>query len=140
MARIAAEAEVGMTRNREPSETLRHLTDEEADAGFASIDHADAVNALHTLRRCAERELMRLSWLMSMPLIPPTTYQSITRRVMAEALDSVWGDYDAARRVLSPELYKELLWLLSGLPMSDLDWAMRIFALSDAAPQPAVPT
>lgn len=120
-------------------EAASPILDERApERGFTSCDHYDAFQALHTLRRTAERELLRLSWLMAMPIIPPAMYRSTTRRLMATSLDSCWGDHDEARRVLSAEFYKELQWIISDAPMCDVDWAMRIFALSDAVPMPAV--
>src|SRR5690606_34841017 len=91
---------------------------------------------LHKLRMIAEREVLRLSWIMAMPIIPPTMYEGVTRRVIADALNDVWGDHEAARVVLSPELHKHLMWLISDRPMSDLEWAMKIFALSAKAPTP----
>ncbi|HVK89050.1 MAG TPA: hypothetical protein VM513_33245 [Kofleriaceae bacterium] len=99
------------------------------DPLYANVDDYRIANALISLRGALEHELVRHSWLSQSAIMPAVVFAGANVRAIAIACDGRWGDIDACRGVLSPELYRELLRIVADPPTRGLDWTMRALSL-----------
>lgn len=105
-----------------------------ASSFYASVEDFKIREAELQLRSAYEIELFRHCWLDQVAYVPISMYRAVHLRTIASLCEPHLGDYDAALKVMSPRMFRDLLWLLSDLPCRDLDACMKAMAYLSGKP------